>query len=134
MTYRFLSNARLITVRAVLTGPLGPVTLLMALDTGATQSLIDPDVLELVGYDLSKSIGRIRVNTSSGTVERSQVRVASLHALGVGHYTFPCVVGALPKRSAVRGLLGLDHFQGRKLLLDFARGRIVVGGRMALMW
>jgi hypothetical protein len=134
MTYHFPLNGRLIPVEAILTGPLGQVELRMALDTGATQSLIDPDVLELCGYDLSKSSGRVRLNTSSGTVDRSSIRVFSLYALGVTHDAFPCVAGALPKRSAVRGLLGLDHFEGRKLLLDFSRGRIVVGGRMALLW
>jgi hypothetical protein len=134
MTYRFPPNGRIIPVDVVLTGPYGPFEIRLALDTGATRTHLVPNVLRKCGYDLAASRTRVHVNTVGGALELFTVPVLELNAVGIVRNSIRCVVGELPKWSSIHGLLGLDHFEGRKLLLDFARGRIVVGGRMALMW
>jgi hypothetical protein len=61
MTYPFNSQRGLILVDAVIEGPSGRNALLLALDTGATRTLVSQALLVAVGYDPALSPVRMQV-------------------------------------------------------------------------
>jgi hypothetical protein len=75
MNFRFEPERELILVRAVLVGPSGSAILRLALDTGATSTLINADMVRAIGYDLDLAAERVSVTTGSGV---EQVPVVSL--------------------------------------------------------
>ena len=66
MTYQFDPTQGLIVVPVRLFGPAGDMILRLALDTGATSTLINSEIMILLGYDPAASSDRIRVTTGSG--------------------------------------------------------------------
>ena len=126
MTYRFDASADLIVVAARLFGPTGDLIVRLALDTGATTSLINTEILVLLGYDPAASSDRIQVTTGSGVEFCPRVIVKSIDALGHSRTNFPILCHTLPPTSQVDGLLGLDFFRGCKLEIDLKNGTINV--------
>ena len=51
MTYGFDPSQGLIIVRVRLFGPVGDIIVGLALDTGATSTLINSEIMVLLGYD-----------------------------------------------------------------------------------
>jgi hypothetical protein len=96
-----------------------------ALDTGANLTVVRPEALELVGYDLSQPVRPARRTTGSGTVNAGRWVVERVESLG--HETLGLVVVAhdLPAELAFDGLLGLDFFRcPNRLEIDFGRGTL----------
>lgn len=70
MSYPFDPNHRLIIVQAEVAGPSGSALLRLALDTGATRTLVNERLLMAVGYDPTRISHRIQVamgNASSSS-------------------------------------------------------------------
>jgi hypothetical protein len=59
MTYRFDPSQGLVVVPVRLLGPAGDMILRLALDTGATSTLINSEILVLLGYDPTAAPDRI---------------------------------------------------------------------------
>ena len=66
MSTRFDASGGLIIVSASIRGPADHVVARLALDTGATSTLINAAVLRLAGYDPALAPDRIRMTTGSG--------------------------------------------------------------------
>ena len=79
-----------------LRGPAGEAVLRLALDTGATGSLVNRNVIESVGYDLTGVSDRVRITTGSGVEFVPRLRVEMLGALGQERRDFPIVCHTLP--------------------------------------
>ena len=124
MTFRFSRDRGLIIVRAELTGPVGSIVLRLALDTGATFTLINTGALVAVGYDPSLAPDRIQVTTGSGVEYALWLPVLRLKALGHDRSTFPLLAHTLPPSASIDGLLGLDFMRERQLRIDLHRGHI----------
>ena len=115
-----------ILVNAEVSGPFGSAVLKLALDTGATTSLINLAALLSLGYDPDQSARRITMITGSTTEVVPLIALTRLSALGQ-HRIGPHVIAhALPTSSAVDGLLGLDFLRGHVLTIDFAAGQITL--------
>jgi predicted aspartyl protease len=71
----------LIIVRAELWGPTGSAVLRLALDTGATATLVNIAMLVAVGYDPALAPTRVQVTTGSGVEYVPRVTVSRLLAL-----------------------------------------------------
>jgi predicted aspartyl protease len=121
---RFDPRARVITVRARLLGPAGSGAATLALDTGATTTLIDPRILQLIGADPAKAttFGFITAATSIAYVPK--VAVPVIEAIQIRRRSLLVLATALPPSAGVDGLLGLDLFRGKRLSIDFRKGRI----------
>src|SRR5262245_33085276 len=65
MTYGFNPSQGLIIVPVRLFGPAGDMIVRLALDTGATSTLINSEIMVLLGYDPAASPDRIQVTTGS---------------------------------------------------------------------
>ena len=126
MTFGFDPSQGLIIVSARLFGPFGDMIVRLALDTGATSTLINSEIMVLLGYDLATSLDRIQVTTGSGVEFCPRITVQQLEALGKVVNDFPILSHTLPPSSHVDGLLGLDFFRGFQISIDLRNGIITV--------
>ncbi len=72
----------LIVVRAELWGPTGSGVLRLALDTGATSTVVSAGMLVAIGYDPALAANRVQVTTGSGIEFAPRVILEKVVALG----------------------------------------------------
>jgi len=97
---------------------------MLALDTGATTTLINVERLVALGYDPAVSNDRTRITTGSGLEFATIVPLLKVTALGKERSAFRVIAHTLPPSAGVDGLLGLDFLRGGRLSLDFTTGLI----------
>src|SRR5262245_29823956 len=119
MAARFDSERGLIVVPTRLWGPSGDVVVRLALDTGATGTLINWDPIVFIGYDPGAIGSRIEVTTGSGVEFVPEICVGRVEALQHEHHDFLVLCHTLPPSATVDGVLGLDFMRGRRLSIDF---------------
>ena len=124
MSFRFDSAQGLIRVDTRIWGPAGDAVVSLALDTGATATVMDYGVLVTLGYDPALAPERVRITTGSGVEYAPRVSVRRIEALGQDRAPFDILAHTLPPSASVYGLLGLDFFRQRRLIIDFRDGRI----------
>jgi len=124
--FTFDSNQGLVTLFARIEGPIGFSYAWLALDTGATTTMINTAKLVSIGYDPASSHDRVEVTTGSGIEFVPRLTVQKIQALGQERESFPLIAHTLPPSASVDGLLGLDFFRGRELRINFRRGQIVL--------
>lgn len=123
MTDTFDPGERLVVVRAELFGPSGHTVVRLAVDTGATVTLVGVTPLESIGHEPSSSSSQTWITTGSGeeVVPRVSVdRIKVLHERS----NFPVLAHTLPLSTQVDGLLGLDYMRAHVLQIDFHRSAI----------
>lgn len=125
-SYHFDPSQGLIVVPVRLFGASTDIIARLALDTGATGTLVNSEIIVLLGYDLAASSDRIHVTTGSGVEFCPRVVIRRIEALGRCVENFPVLCHTLPPSSQVDGLLGLDFFRGSRLNIDFKSGIITV--------
>ncbi len=126
MSFAFDARRGLIIVRAELYGPSGSIVLRLALDTGATGTMVNIGPFAVVGYDPSLAPDRVQVTTGSGVEFAPRITVGKLKALGQERADFPILGHTLPPSAGVDGLLGLDFLRRQELKIDFREGRIAL--------
>ncbi len=126
MSSPFNPGYGLIIVWAQLWGPTGDTVARLALDTGATSTVISAAVLSTIGYDPTASPTRVRMTTGSGVEYAARLDVARIEALGKRRTNFSLICHTLPASVSVDGLLGLDFLRGQRLTIDFRAGRIAL--------
>jgi len=126
MSFPFDSQQGLIIVRAELWGPAGSIVLRLALDTGATGTVMNIGMLVTIGYDPALVPDRIQVTTGSGVEFVPRVTLDKITALGQECTDFPVLGHTLPPSAGIDGLLGLDFFRGQSLTLDFHTGQVTL--------
>lgn len=124
MSFPFDPRQGLIVVWAELSGPDGRVRLRLALDTGASGTMINVGHLVAIGYDPALSPKRIQVTTGSGVEFVPRVQVTRLKSLGQERVALPILSHTLPPSAGIDGLLGLDFRRGHHLEVDFVRGLV----------
>lgn len=98
----------------------------LALDTGATNSMVNWNVAVLLGYDPASSKERIQVTTGSGVEFAPRIVVKKVEALGRSLENFPILCHTLPPSATVDDLLGLDFFRGVRLMVNLREGIITL--------
>ncbi len=91
MSLHFDPTQGLIVVPTRLFGPAGDIVRL-ALDTGATRTVVSWDVVVLVGYDPAVAAQRVQMTTGSGVEFVPQLIVEKIEALGQERRDFPVSV------------------------------------------
>jgi hypothetical protein len=92
MSFRFDAGQGLVIVRAELWGPSGSAVLHLALDTGATRTLINVGLLVALGYDPALESDRIQVTTGSGVEYAPNVKLAKIKSLSQERTEFAVLV------------------------------------------
>ena len=124
MSWPFDRGRGLIVVPTEVVGPNGSAIVRLALDTGATRTLINSALLMSLGYGPNAADATVEVTTGSG-VEFVPLRpVTRLTALGQERRDFGVISHTLPPSAGVDGLLGLDFLRGRVLTIDFRNGQV----------
>jgi len=118
----FNSSSGLILIRVVIHGPTRSTVARLALDSGATTTLINQGPLVWIGYDPSLAPERVQVTTGSGVEFAPRLPLLKISALGCSRGQFPVLAHTLPPSATVDGLLGLDFFRGTRLEIDFRQG------------
>jgi predicted aspartyl protease len=122
MSYSFKAQRGLIVVQAEVFGPTGSIVLRLALDTGATGTMINVAPLTTIGYDPSLVPDRVQVTTGSGVEYAPRIPVTRIKAMGQVRDHFPVLAHTLPPSASIDGLLGLDFLRGYELNIDFRKG------------
>lgn len=94
----------------------------MALDTGATNTILSPDVFRIIGLMPVTPARPRELVTASGSARYPEARLTSLEALGktVSGIQVSCL--DLPGELQLDGLLGMDFLTGSILTIDFQAG------------
>ncbi|MCI0489651.1 MAG: retropepsin-like domain-containing protein [Blastocatellia bacterium] len=124
MSFAFNAHQGLIIVRTEIWGSSGSGVLSLALDTGATSTLVNQSRLMQLGYDPAVAPDRLQISTASGIEFVPRLTVDKITALGQEHTNFPVLCHTLPASAGVDGLIGLDFFRGQTLTIDFRTGQI----------
>ena len=124
MNFPFDAKQGLLIVRAELFGPSGGALVRLALDTGATSTMINVGHLVAIGHDPALAPDRVQVTTGSGVEYVPRLQLTRFRALGQERVSFPILSHTLPPSAGIDGLLGLDFLRGQRLEIDFARGVI----------
>jgi predicted aspartyl protease len=126
MRLPFDPNAGLITVSTLIWGPKGDILVWLALDTGASQSMISWARLIMAGCDPAKVKARERIITGSGVEFAPVLKLKKIQSLHIEKRNFPILCHTLPPGATVDGLLGLDFLRKKRLVLDFRKGLIEI--------
>lgn len=126
MSVSFDPSQGLVVLPARIHGPAGDVIARLALDTGATGTMINWELLVLVGYDPAAVEERIQVTTGSSVEFVPQVPLQRLECIETERQNFPVLCHTLPPTAMVDGLLGLDYLRGRRLEIDLLKGSVLL--------
>jgi predicted aspartyl protease len=126
MSIPFDSQQGLIIIRTELWGPAGSIVLRLALETGATGTVVNIGMLVTIGYDPALTPDRIQITTGSGVEFVPRVSLDKITALGQERTDFPVMGHTLPPSAGIDGLLGLDFFRGQILTLDLRTGQVTL--------
>lgn len=98
----------------------------MALDTGATYTMIPWKSAEVLGLEPELSKNRIEIITASGVEKAPLVTLKSMVVLGKRIEGVEAIIHDLPPKSYVDGLLGVKSLVKLKLKIDFSDGILEV--------
>lgn len=96
--------------------------ILVALDTGASTTMIPTEVATDLGYDLSNP--NEQMMTASGIVLVKHITVRKLTAIGETVENVDVVCPDLPEGSIIEGLLGLNFLRHFDVDISFSTGTI----------
>ncbi|MBW8049289.1 MAG: hypothetical protein FVQ77_02890 [Cytophagales bacterium] len=101
----------------------------LALDTAATHTTIDSNVLYFSGYEMENSKGEQEIETSNGIIVVETYDIDRLECLGITMTNFEVQVYdflAHGITSDYDGVIGLNFLREHKFCIDIAKGEISV--------
>ena len=101
----------------------------LALDTGASHTVIDLTPLLMSGYQMKDVLSMVELETGKGIIEAYIFKVASITTLDITRSSIEvCSYDFLANQvlSEFDGVLGLDFFETEKICIDFAESEITV--------
>ena len=101
----------------------------LALDTAATHTTIDSNVLYFTGYELKNSKGEFDIETANGIIIVERYDLEELECLGISKTNFEVQVYdflAHGITSDYDGVIGLDFLREHKFCIDIIKGEVSV--------
>ena len=101
----------------------------IALDTGASHTTIDLNVLYMDGYTLADVIGTTEFEGATGTFDVYIFKIKKFTCLGITKYDMPIAAYDFLTHhllSDFDGVLGLDFFNEHKFCIDFKKNLITL--------
>lgn len=99
----------------------------LALDTAATHTTHDINMLFLSGHELKDSIGEVNIETSNGVIIVEKYNITKFECLGKKYDNFEVQVYDFLSHgitSNYDGVIGLNFFENSKLTIDFINNEI----------
>ena len=94
----------------------------VALDTGATYTMIPWEIAEALGYKPEMSKEKMTLITASGVETAPLIEIKKITFLGESVDNVPVVCHDLPPKSYVTGLLGSSFLRHFKVTIDYPKG------------
>ncbi len=105
-------------------GPKGSRIARLALDTGATTTLISADIIDALGY--SPAAGEMVRLIMGGSIQyASQVTVQMLEAANHRVENLTVICHNLPEESGLDGLLGLNFLRNFDTEINYSSGNLI---------
>jgi len=123
---RFNPNSPVIVLEVTLESMVAKRRMKMAVDTGATYTMIPWEIAEALGYRPDISSQRITLVTASGVERVPLIKVDIIRILGKEIRDIEIVCHDLPARSYVDGLLALRSLRELKAKIDFDKGTLEI--------
>jgi predicted aspartyl protease len=120
----FDSNKGLILIKVKITGKVRTEDAVFALDTGATKTVVNTDLLHRIGYSESDYSDSLYITTGNGKEKTHLARIKAFEAFGRTKRNFQVLSHQLPVTTFVEGLLGLDFLRKARITIDFNSGSI----------
>lgn len=101
----------------------------LALDTAATHTTIDSNILYLSGYELKESKGEAELETSNGIIVVERYDIEQFECLGIAKPKFEVQVYDFLAHGIVSdydGVVGLNFLREHKFCIDITNGEITV--------
>lgn len=119
---------RTVWIEVQLWGPSANRWYSFVLDTGSPVTVVDSDVADELGYSAMMGKGIHRFWSVGGPQYGYVLEMQQIEMLGAILRPCEVICQQLPRALGVDGLIGVDLLVGRRILLDFAVGRIEVHG------
>ena len=103
MSESFNRKRGLVIVPVELFGPSGSAVVRLALDTGASRTLVNVAFLVNIGYDPSLEPERVQLTTGSGVEFAPLVKLRRVAALGQEPLDLPVLAHTLPPTAGIDG-------------------------------
>jgi predicted aspartyl protease len=101
----------------------------LALDTAATHTTIDSNVLYFAGYELKDSKGEKEVETANGRIIVELYEITQLESLNILKTNFEVQVYDFLAHNIISdydGVIGLNFLENHKICIDFTKGEITI--------
>ena len=101
----------------------------LALDTGASNTVIDLTALLIAGYRKNDTTEQVEIETGKGLITADVYTLQTVEALGIQHKDFiVCSYDFLANSilTDIDGVLGIDFFKNKKVCIDFGKSVITV--------
>lgn len=105
------------------------IELKLAIDTAATHTTIDSNILHLSGYGFKSNVGRIEVETSNGVIVTDIFKIEKIEIFGEAERFFNVQVYDFLTHgitSDYDGVIGLDFLKKRKFCFDILKGKLTL--------
>jgi hypothetical protein len=102
---------------------------ILALDTGASNTVIDLAAMIIAGYDLSQSIETVPIETGKGILDAYLFEVKTFTSLGITKKNFKiCAYDFFSHHvfSDIHGVLGLDFFKENTFCINLKKQIILI--------
>jgi len=113
-----ISNGIILCKSKIMNGELGTVCK-MAVDTGASYTMIAVETALSVGIDPSRARRHVEITTANGVIFVPVVKVPRFICFGMEIKGLDIVCHNLPSESCVEGLLGLNFLKNFRIFFDF---------------
>jgi len=126
-TFDLSTENEVILVNAIIEGK---YEFRLALDTAATHTTIDSNVLYFSGYELKNSKGEKEVETAHGIIVVELYEIDELEAMGIRKTNFEVQVYDFPAHPIISdydGVIGLNFLKEHKLCIDMPNSEITIG-------
>ncbi|MCK4418331.1 retroviral-like aspartic protease family protein [Candidatus Aerophobetes bacterium] len=121
---KFDPSLPVIVLDVTLEGKIVKRRIKMAVDTGATYTMIPWEIAEALGYRPDISVQRVTLITASGIERAPLIKIDSLRVCNKEVKNGKVICHDLPQKSYVDGLLGLNTLKELKVKIDFGEATI----------
>ncbi|HEX9655191.1 MAG TPA: retroviral-like aspartic protease family protein [bacterium] len=122
---KFDSSETIIYVGAEIHGPQGSIIASLALDTGASNTIVSCDIIRAVGYDPASGT-EVRIVTGSATPTARELVIERLDSIGQSVHELRVICHDLPEESGLDGLLGLNFLRHFDTEINYSNGTLVL--------